>query len=128
MPASKLYWLGCAAGAALLSASLAHAQDGQAAYNANCLSCHQTDGRGVPGVFPDLTESPLLAGEAGPLLRYMLYQEKPEGFEGSGGFAAMPQFDYLDDATLAALLTFAREEFAGGAGAIGAEDVAAARD
>lgn len=128
MSASRLHWLGFAAGAALLSFSPAQAQDGQAAYNANCLSCHQTDGRGVPGVFPDLTESPLLAGEAGPLLRYILYQEKPEGFEGSGGFAAMPQFDYLDDATLSALLTYARQEFAGGAGAITAEEAAAARD
>lgn len=116
-----------AAGALAAFAAPASAQDGQATYNAHCLSCHQTDGRGVPNVFPDLTESAMLAGRAGPLLRYVMYQEKPADFEGSGGFAAMPAFTYLSDEELAAALTYIRSEFSAGAGSITPEQVAAER-
>ena len=105
----------------------AKAQDGQALYSANCLSCHQADGRGVPGVFPDLTESTLLAGDAATLLRFVLYQEQPAGFEPGQGYAVMPKFDYLGDDDLAALLSYLRSEFGSG-GAISPQDVAAARN
>lgn len=37
--------------------------DGKALYTANCQSCHQPDGAGLPGAFPPLKGSPVVNGE-----------------------------------------------------------------
>ncbi len=46
---------------------------GKAVYDALCLNCHQPDGKGLPGVYPPLTQSEWVAGETKPLIRILLH-------------------------------------------------------
>lgn len=41
----------------------APAADGKALYTANCQSCHQESGEGLPGAFPPLKNSPVVEGD-----------------------------------------------------------------
>lgn len=115
--------------AILLPAQAGWAADGEELYAMHCLSCHQADGRGVPYFQPPLVGGEWVTGDPQTLAAFVL----------SGGFDSasrtesvnenvMPPFDYLDDETLAAILTFIREEFGGGAGPVTAEQVAKARE
>jgi mono/diheme cytochrome c family protein len=48
--------------AAIVQINPASANDGGRIYIKNCSSCHQADGRGVPGAFPPLAGNPLVTG------------------------------------------------------------------
>jgi mono/diheme cytochrome c family protein len=102
--------------------------DGETAYRENCLACHQADGRGVPYFQPPLVGSPWLDGEPQALAAFVL----------TGGFNSaarkqgpnenvMPAFTHLDDATLAALLTYVRARFGDGKGPVSPDVVTTAR-
>jgi mono/diheme cytochrome c family protein len=102
--------------------------DGEAAYRANCLACHQADGRGVPFFQPPLVDGTWVRGDPQALAAFVL----------TGGFNSaerkdapnenvMPAFTQLDDATLAAVLTYIRARFGSDAGAVTPEVVAQAR-
>ncbi|HSG64872.1 MAG TPA: cytochrome c [Gammaproteobacteria bacterium] len=94
--------------------------DGREIYSRDCLACHMSDGRGVPGMNPALVGSPWVAGPADALA----------GFVMTGGYGPdvlMARFDYLSDAELAALLTYIRAEFAGIAEPVIAAQVARMR-
>jgi mono/diheme cytochrome c family protein len=101
---------------------------GQQMYAKYCLSCHQADGRGVPGMQPSIVGGNWIKGDARALAAFVL----------SGGFGSaqrkegpvenvMPEFSRLGDDELAALLTFARAKFGAGASPVSAADVASAR-
>ncbi len=82
------------------------AVDGREIYVRDCLACHMTDGRGVPGMNPPLVGSPWVAGPPDALAGFVL----------TGGYGPdilMARFDYLTDDELAALLSYIRAEFAG---------------
>ena len=93
--------------AACLCAGNAHAQplspaepaaDGKTLYAKNCAACHQATGRGIPGAFPALVGSPVVNSATGEASEVLL--------KGRGG---MPDFSgSLDDADIAAVLTYAR--------------------
>jgi mono/diheme cytochrome c family protein len=104
------------------------ADPGAAAYAANCLACHQADGMGVRGFQPPLVGSAWVKGDPQVLAAWVL----------SGGFNSaarkesantnvMPGFVQLDNATLAAVLTYVRTKFGDNAGPVTLEQVAAAR-
>lgn len=46
---------------------------GQIIFETICLNCHQAGGKGLPGIYPPLTASPLLNGDAGPLAKILLH-------------------------------------------------------
>jgi cytochrome c oxidase subunit 2 len=115
---------------------------GEKAYVANCSACHQANGLGVPGTFP-----PIAAGKpfaAAPALATPLEQR---GFYKDGRIVegalkqhidivlhgvpgtAMPGFGaQLDDAAVAAIVTFERNSFGNHTGdVVQAADVRAAR-
>ena len=50
------------ASAAAAAQNPASASDGGAVYLANCASCHQANGQGVPGAFPPLAGNPAVTG------------------------------------------------------------------
>lgn len=103
--------------------------DGESLYASQCLGCHQADGRGVPRMQPPIVGGPWVSGDPVALAAYVI----TGGFDSAGrtGRAAanvMPAFRHLDDASLAALLTYTRAVFGDGdAGAVTVEHVHAAR-
>lgn len=60
--------------------------DGGALFTANCASCHQANGEGVPGAFPPLKGSPVVTG--GDLELYVTIIMK--GYDPRPEFATMP--------------------------------------
>lgn len=101
---------------------------GQAGYARNCLACHQADGNGVRGFQPALVGSPWLRGDAQALASFVLTGGFDSGSrKSSANENVMPPFSQLDDAALAAILTYIRRSFADEAAPVSAADVAAAR-
>ena len=101
---------------------------GQRLYGRHCLSCHQADGGGVPGMQPAIKGGSWVKGDARALAMFVM----------TGGFDSasrkdsdvgnvMPPFGQLPDSELAQLLTFIREKFGNGASAVSEAQVAEAR-
>jgi len=102
--------------------------DGEAAYQIHCLACHQADGRGVPYFQPPLVDGPWVMGEPQALAAFVLTGGFNSGERKDGpNDNVMPDFTHLDDATLAALLTYVRARFGHNAGPVTPDIVALAR-
>jgi mono/diheme cytochrome c family protein len=54
--------------ASILRTNPASASDGGSIYIANCSSCHQTNGQGLPGEFPPLDRNPVVTGDASTVI------------------------------------------------------------
>jgi mono/diheme cytochrome c family protein len=122
--------------AACLAAALAVAADppadaqssGQRLYGRHCLSCHQADGGGVPNMQPPIAGGQWVQGDAKALALFVM----------TGGFGSaerkdgavdnvMPEFRQLSDEDLAAILSYIREKFGGGASPLTTAEVTEAR-
>jgi mono/diheme cytochrome c family protein len=101
---------------------------GQRLYGVHCLSCHQSDGGGVPNMQPAIAGGTWVQGDARALALFVM----------SGGFDSasrkesdsgnvMPSFRQLADADLAEILSYIRQRFGDGAPAVSAAEVAEAR-
>lgn len=105
-----------------LCAGAAHAQgaraaDGKTLYAKNCAACHQATGRGIPGAFPPLVGSAIVIGPTTEATEVLL--------TGRGG---MPDFSgSLDDADIAAVLTYARANWGNQAAPVSSAEVQAQR-
>jgi mono/diheme cytochrome c family protein len=109
--------IAAAALAAGLAAPAIASADGKSLYMDNCSACHQVSGKGVKGAFPPLAGAPLVQGPPRVLITTVL-----------NGRAGMPAFkDDINDADLAAILTYARSTWGNAAPAIKPAEVAAAR-
>lgn len=96
-------------------------------YAAYCASCHQFDGSGVAQVQPPLAGTPVPSGDPGALLGWVMYGTRPAALPAGVYHGLMPQFSYLGDAELAALLTYVRSSFGNHAPPVTPEMVAACR-
>lgn len=110
--------------------ALVTAPDGEQIYMARCLSCHQMNGQGVPGVFPPLAESEWVTGEKPPLIGIILHgvmgEMEVNGVTYSG---AMPPWgQYLSDEDVAALLTYIRSSWGNEASEVTTEEVTDVRE
>jgi len=84
---------------------------GQAVFQRVCAACHQLNGLGVPGVFPPLAGSPLLAeADPGRLIRIVLHGlQGPIEVHGQTYNSVMPpQGPLLQDREIAHALTYVR--------------------
>lgn len=72
---------------------------GEKVYAANCVACHQASGKGVPGAFPALDGSKIVAAEPAEQIALLL--------KGRAG-TAMASFRQLSDVELAAVSTYIR--------------------
>jgi cytochrome c oxidase subunit 2 len=72
---------------------------GEKVYAANCVACHQANGKGVPGAFPALEGSKVVTGPKAAQIALVL--------NGKPG-TAMPPWTQLSDADLAAVITYTR--------------------
>jgi len=100
---------------------------GARVYLANCIACHRQDGLGTPGVQPSLVGAPVVAGPPEELLAWVMFGQRPAALPAGEYAMMMPQFAYLGDAQLAAVLTHVRQSFGNAYGPISVDQVAAAR-
>jgi cytochrome c oxidase subunit 2 len=93
---------------------------GEKVYQANCVACHQANGKGVPPAFPALDGSKVVLGPRDAQLALLL--------NGKPG-TAMASFKQLTDVELAAVLTYTRTAWGNkaDAGVVQPADVKAAR-
>jgi mono/diheme cytochrome c family protein len=115
--------------AALSSAPNVAAAANGAEIFARCQACHQSNGHGLPGVFPPLAGSPFVLGNPAVITQILLH-----GLTGSVSVSgntyngAMPAFgDQLSDSELAGVLTYIRSQWGNHAAAVNSDFVALAR-
>ena len=75
---------------------------GATVYAANCVACHQANGKGVPGAFPALDGNPIVTGPPAPQIALVL--------NGKPG-TAMPPWKQLSDADIASVITYTRNSW-----------------
>jgi cytochrome c oxidase subunit 2 len=93
--------------------------DGEKIYSANCVACHQANGKGMPPAFPALAGSKVVLGAADQQIGVLL-----NGRQGT----AMQSFAKLTNAELAAVITYTKNSFGNTTGTIvQPADVKAAR-
>jgi mono/diheme cytochrome c family protein len=95
--------------------------------DAHCSTCHQTNGKGVPGIYPpmEMTDNPWLEGSDERLIKVVLkglwgpMKLKGQMFDPSKGVPPMPGFaPLLSDKEVAAVINYARNSFGNKAGFI----------
>lgn len=107
----------------------AAAQNGEQLFATRCAACHQADASGIPGMFPPLAESELVNGDPGRVVKIVLHglegdvEVKGETYNG-----VMPPWGAaLNDAEIAAVVTYARSHFGNKSAAVTAPQVAKIR-
>ncbi len=101
---------------------------GQSLYQANCQTCHQADGRGVPGSYPALDGSEWLDGEPdAPIAIVLMGLEGEITVKGETYQSQMPPLDILTDGQVADILTYVRASWNNSAGPVSDEQVKALR-
>jgi cytochrome c oxidase subunit 2 len=75
---------------------------GENVYAVNCVACHQTNGQGIPGIFPALAGSDIVLNNKERNIEILM-----EGVQG----AAMNSFSYLSEVELAAVITYTRQSW-----------------
>lgn len=103
---------------------------GEVVYKKECLVCHQSDGSGVPMMFPPITDSEFINGEHEQLILLVLNGMKgPIEINGEQYNSIMPPMKYhLDDQEIADLLSYLRNSFGNSADTITAAEVAKMRE
>lgn len=79
---------------------------GERVYAANCASCHQTNGRGIPGAFPPLDGSSIVNGPKPDEIHVLL-----NGRTTSTQVTMPPWKDVLSDTDIAAVITYVRNSW-----------------
>jgi len=104
---------------------------GKRVFTANCMTCHQANGLGVPGAFPPLAGSEYVLNPEHEkhIIKIVLYGlSGPITVKGANFNSAMTPFgEVLKDDQIANVLTYVRSEWGNNAPAITAEQVAAIR-
>jgi cytochrome c oxidase subunit 2 len=81
--------------------------EGEKAYAANCVACHQANGKGIPGTFAALDGSKIAAGPKAEHINIVM--------NGKAG-TAMAAFKHLSDVQIAAVVTYERNAWGNTAG------------
>ncbi len=112
-----------------ISAAGAAGADGSKIYAANCSSCHQANGQGLPGAFPPLAKNPVVTGDVGKVSKIVLNGLNGSvTVEGKTYNGVMPAWKgQLSNAEIAAVLTYIRASFGNKASAVTEAQVTAAK-
>ena len=81
--------------------------EGEKVYAANCVACHQANGKGVPGTFAPLDGSKIATGPKAEHINIVM--------NGKTG-TAMAAFKHLSDVQIAAVVTYERNSWGNAAG------------
>jgi mono/diheme cytochrome c family protein len=102
---------------------------GAAVYKDNCAACHKDSGQGEVNLFPRLAGSALVqSDDPTTLARVVLHGTRAVSTSGAATAPAMPAFDWrLEDAQVAAVLTYIRNNWGNAAGSVSASAVASQR-
>jgi len=93
---------------------------GEKVYTTNCVACHQSNGEGIPNVFPGLKGSPVAIGDVAKHIEVVV--------KGVAGTAMQAFGGQLNDADLAALVTYERNAWGNSTGdLVQPSDIKAAR-
>lgn len=116
-------------GVAQLSANEPPMVAGAAIYRDQCSACHGIDGKGVTELFPSLAESSMArSDDPTSAIRIILRGARSVGTDAQPTAAGMPSYGrQLDDAEIAAVLTYIRNNSANIARAVTADQVAKVR-
>lgn len=103
--------------------------DGEAIFANRCAACHQANGMGLAGTFPPLGGSSWVVGDARrPVSIVLLGMQGPIEVSGKRYSSVMPAFGaQLDDAQVAAVLSYVRSSFGNDAPEVKPEVVEAQR-
>jgi mono/diheme cytochrome c family protein len=110
------------------TATAAVKSPGQVVYEQNCLSCHQANGSGVPGLNPPLRGVDWVTGDKTRLINVLLKGLQGKEIDGEAYDNVMPAHDFLTDQQLADVLTYIRSSFGNKAGEIKPEEIKAQRN
>ncbi len=112
-----------------LAASDARMTAGQAIYKDSCAGCHTDAGTGNPGLFPRLAGSHAVQSDnATTLIRTVLFGSQGAATDGAPTGPAMPSLAWrLDDAQVAAVVTYIRNAWGNAAEAVSADQVRTVR-
>ncbi len=104
-------------------------QAGQAIYRDVCSACHQIDGKGVANLFPSLSDSAALrADDPTTAIRIILRGARSVATSPEPTAPGMPSFGWqLNDAQVAAVLTYIRNSWGSAAPAVSAKTVTTTR-
>lgn len=102
---------------------------GREIYTANCQACHQPDGRGLPGKFPPLAGSKWVNGSQRRLIALSLDGVMDTlNVKGAKYPGVMPAWrNTLNDARIAAVLTYIRQSWGNASPPVSALDVSRVR-
>jgi mono/diheme cytochrome c family protein len=95
-------------------------QAGAKVFSSNCASCHQPNGKGIPGVYPSLAGSAFAQGDPAIPVRIVLHGFKGQIVRNGTTFNGVmtPFQSALSDQEIADVLTFVRSSFGNSAEAI----------
>ncbi len=106
----------------------ANYEAGKKVYGQVCLSCHMTDGSGVPGLNPPLQKTDWVTGDKKRLINVVLKGlNDPITVNGEEYANPMPAQASLSDQQIADVLTYIRNSFGNKASAITPAEVKALR-
>jgi len=102
---------------------------GAAIYADECAGCHMANGKGAAGLFPTLNGSAVVQqSDPASLLHVVLRGARSAATDGAPTGAAMPEFAWiLNDAQVAAVLTYIRNAWGNAAPPVSAGEVGKAR-
>ncbi len=101
---------------------------GQQLYQKYCLTCHQSDGGGVPRMTPPLFGTDYTTGDKKRLISIVLNGlNEPIEVQDENYFSPMASFSYLTDKEIASILTYVRAHFGNKAGPVTDKEVTAVR-
>lgn len=99
-------------------------QAGQVLFAGTCSVCHQTAGAGLPGVFPPLAQSDLLAATPKRAIDIVLHGlSGPVKVNGNDYNSVMPPMTQLNDDEIANILTYVLNSWGNAGGRIATDEV-----
>jgi mono/diheme cytochrome c family protein len=100
---------------------------GKAVYQKYCLTCHQADGSGVPGMFPPLSPNEWIADKDKMIDLMLNGQSGKITVNGEVYNNLMPAHDFLSDQEISDVISYVRSSFGNDLAPVSTEEVGAAR-
>ena len=99
-------------------------QAGKALFAGTCSVCHQSNGAGLPGVFPPLAKSDYLTGSYDRAIKAVLHGLSGKVVvNGTAYDSVMPPMNQLNDDEIANILTYVANEWGNPGGRVSTEEV-----